>query len=46
MTGDFEAMAPFGGQVCGLIEDVCPAGERLRRIVWEAEAILTQLAPP
>ena len=32
MTGDFEAMAPFAGQVCGLIEDICPAGERLRRI--------------
>jgi nitronate monooxygenase len=45
MTGDFEAMAPFAGQVCGLIEDVCPAGERLRRIVWEAETILAQFAP-
>jgi hypothetical protein len=44
MTGDFEAMAPFAGQVCGLIEDVCPAGERLRRIVWEAETILAQFA--
>lgn len=43
MTGDFEAMAPFAGQVCGLIEDVCPAGERLRRIVWEAEALLARL---
>jgi nitronate monooxygenase len=45
MTGNFEAMAPFAGQVCGLIEDVCPAGERLRRIVWEAETILAQFAP-
>src|SRR5215510_3077743 len=45
MTGDFEAMAPFAGQVCGLIEDICSAGERLRRIVWEAETILAQLAP-
>ena len=45
MTGDFEAMAPFAGQVCGLIEDICPAGERLRRIVWEAETILAQFAP-
>ena len=44
MTGDFEAMAPFAGQVCGLVEDICPAGERLRRIVWEAETILAQLA--
>ena len=43
MTGDFEAMAPFAGQSCGLIEDICPAGERLRRIVWEAETILAQL---
>jgi nitronate monooxygenase len=45
MTGDFEAMAPFAGQVCGLIEDICPAGERLRRIVWEAETIIAQFAP-
>jgi nitronate monooxygenase len=45
MTGDFEAMPPFAGQVCGLIEDICPAGERLRRIVWEAETILAQFAP-
>lgn len=45
MTGDFEAMAPFAGQSCGLIEDVCPAGERLRRIVWDAETILAQFAP-
>jgi nitronate monooxygenase len=44
MTGNFEAMAPFAGQACGLIEDICPAGERLRRIVWEAETILAQLA--
>ncbi|HZF33745.1 MAG TPA: nitronate monooxygenase [Candidatus Angelobacter sp.] len=45
MTGDFEAMAPFAGQVCGLIEEICPAGERLRRIVWEAETIFAQFAP-
>ncbi len=45
MTGNLEAMAPFAGQVCGLIEDICPAGERLRRIVWEAETILAQFAP-
>jgi len=24
MTGDFEAMAPFAGQVCGLIEEILP----------------------
>jgi nitronate monooxygenase len=45
MTGDLEAMAPYAGQVCGLIENVCAAGERLRSIVWEAETILAQLAP-
>jgi len=45
MTGDFEAMAPFAGQTCGLIDDLCPAGDRLRRIVWEAETILAQFAP-
>jgi nitronate monooxygenase len=45
MTGDFEAMAPFAGQSCGLIDDICAAGDRLRRIVWEAETILAQFAP-
>jgi len=44
MTGDFEAMAPFAGQVCGLVEDICPAGDRLRRIVDDAETILARLA--
>jgi nitronate monooxygenase len=42
MTGDLEAMAPFAGQSAGLIDDICPAGERLRRIVDEAEAILAR----
>ncbi|MGH8430134.1 MAG: NAD(P)H-dependent flavin oxidoreductase, partial [Solimonas sp.] len=42
MTGDFEAMAPFAGQACGLIDDICSAGERLRRIVGEAETIMVQ----
>ncbi len=42
MTGDFEAMAPFAGQACGLIDDVCPAADRLRRIVAEAESILAR----
>ena len=43
-TGDFEAMAPFAGQTCGLIDDVCPAGERLRRIVFEAETMLARFS--
>lgn len=40
MTGDFEAMALYAGQSAGRIAEILPAGERLRRIVAEAEAIL------
>jgi len=44
MTGDFEVMPAFAGQTCGLIEDVCSAGERLERIIREAETVLARLA--
>lgn len=40
MTGDFEAMALYAGQGVARIGDVVPAGERLRRIVDEARALL------
>lgn len=44
-TGDLEAMALFAGQSAGAITDIVPAGERLRRIVAEAEACLSRLSP-
>ncbi len=43
-TGDLEAMALYAGQGAGVITDIVPAGERLRRIVAEAEACLTRLS--
>lgn len=39
-TGSLEEMALYAGQGAGLIRDVVPAGERLRRMVAEAEACL------
>ncbi|MDR5654643.1 NAD(P)H-dependent flavin oxidoreductase [Ruixingdingia sedimenti] len=42
-TGDLEAMALFAGQGVDAITAVIPAGDRLRRIMAEAEAILTRL---
>jgi nitronate monooxygenase len=39
-TGTLEEMALYAGQGAGLIRDVVPAAERLRRIVEEAEACL------
>jgi nitronate monooxygenase len=44
-TGDLETMALFAGQSAGAITDIIPAGERLRRIVAEAEACLGRIAP-
>jgi nitronate monooxygenase len=44
-TGDLEAMALFAGQSAGAITDIIPAGERLRRIMAEAEACLARLSP-
>jgi len=43
-TGDLEAMALFAGQGAGAINDIIPAGERLRRIAAEADACLRQLS--
>lgn len=42
MTGDFEAMALYGGEASGEINTIVSAGERLRTIVAEAEAALSE----
>ncbi len=42
-TGELERMALFAGQVCGAIEDVPTAGERIARIVNGAVAALARL---
>ncbi len=42
-TGSLEEMALYAGQGAGLIHDVVPAAERLRRMVEEAEACLDRL---
>ena len=44
MTGDFEPLAPYAGQVCGLVEGVRPAAEVVAAMVSEAEAVLAGLA--
>ncbi len=40
MTGNFEAMALYGGEGAGSIQEIMPAGERLRTIAIEAENLL------
>ncbi|MES2816159.1 MAG: nitronate monooxygenase [Pseudomonadota bacterium] len=42
-TGSLEQMALYAGQGAGLIREVVPAAERLRRMVAEAEACLERL---
>ena len=44
MTGEFEPLAPYAGQVCGLVEGVLPAAEVVGAMVSEAEAVLASLA--
>ena len=44
MTGDFEPLAPYAGQVCGLVEGVRPAAEVVTAMVFEAETVLAGLA--
>jgi nitronate monooxygenase len=44
MTGDFEPLAPYAGQVCGLVEGVRPAAEVVKAMVSEAEVVLAGLA--
>ncbi len=43
MTGDMEALAPFAGQVCGLVTSIEPAGAVVLRLVREAEKTLARL---
>ena len=42
-TGIVDDMAIYAGQSCGQVHDLCSAGERLRRLVAEAEACLDRL---
>lgn len=42
-TGSLEEMALYSGQGAGVIRDVVPAAERVRRMVEEAEACLGRL---
>jgi nitronate monooxygenase len=44
MTGDVEPLAPYAGQVCGLVEGVRPAAAVVAEMVAEAEAVLAGLA--
>lgn len=39
-TGDLEALALYAGQSAGLVHEVLPAGEIVRRIAAEAERVL------
>lgn len=41
-SGDIEATCMYAGQSAGLVHDVVPAGELVRRIVAEAEAALAR----
>jgi enoyl-[acyl-carrier protein] reductase II len=43
-AGDFEVFPPMAGQSCGLIAEVLPAAEVVRRTVAEAEAALRRVA--
>ena len=43
-AGRIHEMAPFTGQTAGLVRDVLPAGEIVRRMVAEAERALTGAA--
>jgi nitronate monooxygenase len=44
MTGALEPLAPYAGQVCGMIKAEWPAGEVVRSVVREAEETLRRLA--
>ena len=44
-AGDVDNTGVFFGEVAGLIRDVAPAGEILRRMVREAKAVLERLPP-
>lgn len=42
-TGVLDDMALYAGQSCGQLQRLCSAGERIRRIVAQAERTLTRL---
>ncbi|MEO6029122.1 MAG: nitronate monooxygenase [Candidatus Binatia bacterium] len=42
--GDFATFPPMAGQSCGVIREILPAGEIVRRTVAEAEVALRRLA--
>jgi nitronate monooxygenase len=44
MTGNVEALALYAGQSAGIIREILPAGEIVRRMAAEAEAVLARLA--
>ena len=44
MTGELEPLAPYAGQVCGMVESVRPAAAVVAEMVKEAEAVLAGLA--
>lgn len=44
LAGRTHELTPFGGQSAGLIDDVLPAGEIVRRMVVDAEAALDRAA--
>ncbi len=46
MTGSFDEMALYAGMGVGAIEAIIPAGDRLRSIVDEAEALLGAMPAP
>jgi len=41
-TGDIESMAMYAGQGVGLIKEILPAGEVVRRLVQEAQLLIQQ----
>lgn len=42
-TGDLEALALYAGQSAGLVHEVLPAGEIVRKMAAEAEGVLARL---
>lgn len=43
-AGDFATFPPMAGQSCGLVREILPAAEVVRRTIAEAEATLRRLA--
>lgn len=45
-TGDIESMAMYAGQSIGLIKEILPAGEVIKRIVEGAQLLIAQQFAP